>query len=921
MGNAARDPATILGQWVERDLTAAARAGELRPAFEMGDVFDEIGELISAGRHPIVVGEPGVGKTAAIHELLRRSVDGDGPLANRQVLQISLRQRAAGLARPDLLRPEMQKLVEALLAADGRVVPFFRDVHLAYNYDCEPLLVSLAQRLGGPILAEGERATLAAMIEGTPEIGERFVTVEIEEPDLARAGRILAAWAADQARAGQRFEPEALAEALSLTHRFLSRDRLPRKALDLLAQVASLGGGARVGPAAVIDRFCRRDRVPRILVDPDAILDLDEVASAFRAQVLGQAEAVQAAMRMISLIKAGLSDARRPFGAFLFVGPTGVGKTHLAQCLASYLFGSGERMVRLNMADFESEQDAATLFGDPVHPLLPYRVGVLTRRLMGRPFAVVLFDELEKAHPKIHDRLLQLIDEGAFINGAGELVSCRSCILIATSNCGAELYRGHALGFTGAGDLESIDREVDRRLNATFRFEFLNRFDQVVHFHPLSRADIRTIARRELLALESRSGLARRGVRLEMDESVIDWLAVHGYDPFYGARVLRRALERHVAVAVADALVRARLQPGALLEVSVRGHEVVARVLPTAAPRPPREALTLPHGPGERVVSLDPAGLLAEAQRVETAAQSLLALLERRKAERSRILAALNDSRAWDAAARDRLDTYRDLDVTIAGEERLASPLRRLAALRAEAPEGTTPATAALARAVEEAASALRQWEERLCDDGPRRLWVLLSDLDHTEAGEEWLLDLLKIERQWLKRLGLAVEVAAYEAVDKRLARVALHVEGPGALLYLSMEEGLHRLWRPRGRPLRVQVARAPAGAASDTLQVQTVRRRRGLLDLEITCRGRLEHPDTGNVMEWLGADPATLGSFLGDLAHSQRTLQDAPAVARIYGEDGCGAFDPRTGSRVPRMKDVRTARLDALLEAWRRRG
>jgi len=559
MGRKAHEKA--VAQWMERDLTAAALAGELAPAFEIEDTLHQVLEIIASGKHPVLVGPSGVGKTAIIHELIRRATAGRGPsqLENRRVLQFSLRHRAAALKTTDLMRPNLQKLMTALHEFRDTIVPFFRDFHLAYTFDIESQFQALGFRFPGVILAEGVPTEIMTMFEYEPDLHENYVILNVEEPSLERTACIMDAWAAEQAKErGTHFSKGAQEEALHLGHRFLARAHLPRKALDLLVQVASLKGtGSEVTAVDVIDRFCRNHRVPRALVDPAIPLDLGELQKRFSDRVLGQPEAARGVIQMVGLIKAGLSDLRRPFGVFLFVGPTGVGKTHLAQLLAEYLFGSSDRLLRLNMADYPKELDAGLLFGIPEANSLSLKRGVLTQRIAGHPFAGLLLDEFEKTHTKVHDRFLQLFDEGVFINGAGETISCRSMILIATTNAGAEVYRGHALGFAGLTDLQTMVKEVDRRLSQHFRFEFLNRFDQVIHFHPLTREHIRTIALRELEKLKERGGLTRRGYGLEVDESVLDWLTAHGYDPHYGARFLRRTIERHVTTAIAEVVVQA----------------------------------------------------------------------------------------------------------------------------------------------------------------------------------------------------------------------------------------------------------------------------------------------------------------------------------------------------------------------------
>jgi ATP-dependent Clp protease ATP-binding subunit ClpA len=570
----------------------------LAPAFEIDEVLSQIDGLLSSGRHLILAGDSGVGKTAIVHELVRRSklTPGEGPLAGRRVLQFSLQRRASGLRDTNQLRPELQRLVDALLAKGKKIVPFFRDLHLADTFDLEPQFHTMAFRLTGPILCEGRQQAVRAILEECPELEQQYVVVEVEEPNLQRTSRLLRAWRGHQEREhGRQYEPEALQHALQLSNRLSSRSGQPRKSIDLLGQAGSLvSPGQAVTAAHVLDRFCTNYKVPRRLVDPSVSLDLTELELYFASRILGQDEAVGAVVKMISLIKAGLCDARRPFGVFLFVGPTGVGKTHVAQLLAEYLFGDRERVIRFNMADYQADTAAGVLFGDPEEYRPPKLRGLLTCRLMGQPFGVLLLDEFEKANNLVIDRFLQLIDEGSFINAAGELVSCRSLIIIATCNVGAETYRLRELGFSARSDLKEKDREVDRRLEERFRFELLNRFDRVVHFHPLTREDIRIIAQHELQRLQERPGLQAGGLQLKIDTSVVDWLTANGFDPHFGARHLRRSIERHVVTAIAEAIVRAQPEQHATITLSVRQGRIVAGVTAVCA----SESLRVPHEVG-----------------------------------------------------------------------------------------------------------------------------------------------------------------------------------------------------------------------------------------------------------------------------------------------------------------------------------
>lgn len=538
-----------------RCLNEEARAGLLERAWERTAEVTMLMEAVTSTSRGsvLLVGPPSVGKTAVVHELVHRAESsGSGsPLHGLDVYSTSGGRIMAGMRYLGQWQARVQNMIEELRVR--RAVLHMDSLAELLSLGGGDTGLDVARHLLPAI--EGGEVTL--VLEATPEDvaraerthgaflqALRHVTVPPLSPVAARAAVFHASQRVAKSRK-VRFTPESLERAAELTERF-GEGPPPGGAVSLLrAATAQAASSKEVDAVAVTQAFCTRTGYPRELVDSSIRLDPDALLRRFRERIVGQDEATLLLRNLIVTLKTGLADPSRPLGAFLLLGPTGVGKTESALALAEYLFGDVARLARFDMAEYAAPGSAARLVGE-----VGGQQGGLARRVREQPFGVVLLDEVEKADSGVHDLLLQVLGEGRLTDGTGRTVSFRNTVVLLTSNLGAD-SAARSLGFSGDGP-RNMEAHYLGAATAFFRPELLNRLDQVVPYRALGPDIIRTLVRRTLETALSREGLTRRGVKVTFGDDLVDFLAETGFDARYGARPLKRAVEQHAVVPLAQ---------------------------------------------------------------------------------------------------------------------------------------------------------------------------------------------------------------------------------------------------------------------------------------------------------------------------------------------------------------------------------
>ena len=570
----------VLDQY-SRDLTALAAAGQLDPVVSRGEEIRRAVQILSrrSKNNPVLIGEPGVGKTAVAEGLALRVARGEAPeaLCRKRIVSLDLPALLAGTKYRGDFEERVKSVLKDVKRA-GDVILFIDELHTVIGAGSAEGAIDAANILK-PALGRGEVQIIGATtpeeyrrhIEKDAALERRFQPVTVAEPDREQTLEMLRSLRpALEKHHGVRLGDEALEAAYSLSRRYIHDRYLPDKAIDLLDEAAAARSisaalpGSRVGAGDVAAVVSLWTGIPVTGLDGDESAALRDLERRLRQRIIGQDEAVSAVARAVRRSRVGLRDPRRPVGSFLFLGPSGVGKTELCRALAAAVFRDEKALVRLDMSEYMEKHAVSRLIGSPPGYVGYGEGGQLTEKVRRKPWCVVLFDEIEKAHEELWSLLLQILDDGCLTDGAGRKVDFRNTLIVMTSNVGAKAITASRapLGFgTGApGDESQMRRQVLEELRATFRPEFLNRVDETIVFHRLGEEDLLRITRNLLEELRQR--FAGLGLTLAWEEDALRYLAKKGWDERSGARPLRRLLQSALEDRAAELLLSGEAQPG-----------------------------------------------------------------------------------------------------------------------------------------------------------------------------------------------------------------------------------------------------------------------------------------------------------------------------------------------------------------------
>lgn len=791
------------------------------PHDRLDEQVDLVHEILftDPSRSVLIVGESGVGKTVAIKSLAGKLGKSGWSVFEAGAAEVMAGQSYIG-------QPE-QRVRDLIKHLDRRrkvvwFIPNFHEIHYAARWRFNPvgilnMLLPFVDDGTIKVIGEIQPPAFERLIRENKKVGQSFEVFRIEPLDDTATLQLARTWMEKQlsgSGAEVGIDLDILREAQSLAKQYLSDQAAPGNLLGLLNLTRrGLAWDSSKPRAVTSDDFImtlsRMTGLPASILDDREQLNLESLRDLFKQRILGQPEAVDCLVERVAMIKAGLCDPTRPTGVFLFAGPTGTGKTEIVKALADFLFGSSERMIRLDMSEFQTPGSSERIIGTPG---MTVDEGLLTSQIRKQPFTVILLDEIEKSHPSIWNLFLQVFDDGRLTDAQGNTADFRHSIIIMTTNLGATIYADGGIGFNPSASAFSI-KAVEQAVDKTFPRELVNRIDRIVIFHPLSRTTMRQILQNELNAILQRRGLRTKEWAVEWDDTATEFLLNTGFTVDLGARPLKRAIERYLLSPLAATIVNHQVPKGdQFLFIRSDGKRINVEFVDPDAPEPLSPAATGSEAPQRRAATGDLRALmlfqkgdLAEVESLQSAYEDLHSVVagDEWKSKKNEALEKTYRSDFWESDGRFAvLGDIEYMDRIETGLDTAGSLLRRL--IGPDGQERTAFSQMLVQRLAQRLyllQLACRAYAESLPRDAYLKIEIISKSKRAADATGGYALQLRDMYLKWAKARRMRSSELRFDRGDTAAGnpfQCILAVSGFGAFLILSPENGLHVFEAPK---------------------------------------------------------------------------------------------------------------------------